>query len=315
VIELQPDLELLPAQAERLLEAWLGDPVACLEIGRLEGGMVNTVLRLDFDRPPHRAVVKLRRPDGDAFAAEARSLEYLRSETACPVPTVYLKDSSARLIPYAFLLLEHLPGVCLKGLDLEPAVRADVDAQLAEVLAELHEHRGAGWGAVASGDGSGEWADLFTARLLEARAHPPVAVRLAPDVLASVDEAIKLAPSALRDAGAPTLVHGDVWDGNMVVRRADGHWRLTGLLDPDLQFADVEFELAYLEVFDGPRESFFAAYTKHQALRPGYEERRLFYWLHTALVHVALFGDEFFCNYTARIAETIVRVGRGDESP
>jgi fructosamine-3-kinase len=96
-----------------------------------------------------------------------------------------------------------------------------------------------------------------------------------------------------------------VWDGNLMVRRENGRWRLTGLLDPDLQFADVEFELAYLEVFDTPREAFFAAYAAHQTLRPGYERRRLFYWLHTALVHVALFGDEFFCRFTARTADSI----------
>ena len=81
-----------------------------------------------------------------------------------------------------------------------------------------------------------------------------------------------------------------------------------GLLDPNLQFADVEFELAYLEVFDVPRKAFFAAYANHHALRPGYEQRRLFYWLHTALVHVALFGDEFFCHFTTRTAKRISRL-------
>jgi fructosamine-3-kinase len=308
VIDLQPDLELTAAQAERLLEAWLAGPVGCSEIRPLEGGLVNTVFQLEFDRPPHRAVVKLRGSDGDTFAAEARALEYLRAETACPVPEVYLQDSSARLIPHAFLLIEHVPGVCLKGLDLEPTVRADIDAQLAEVLGELHNHKGTRWGGVDTDEGSRTWVDLFVARLVEACAHPAVAERLAPDVLARLDEAIDLARPALRESGTPTLVHGDVWDGNLMVHLEDGRWRLTGLLDPDLQFADVEFELAYLEVFDVPREAFFAAYADHQTLRPGYEQRRLFYWLHTALVHVALFGDEFFGHFTARTAEGIGRL-------
>jgi fructosamine-3-kinase len=308
VIDLQPDLELTGAQAERLLGAWLAAPVVCSGILRLEGGLVNTAFRLDFDRPPHRAVVKLHGSDGDTFVAEARALEYLRAETACPVPSVFLQDSSAHLIPHAFLLIEHVPGVCLKSLDLEPTERADIDAQLADVLGELHEHTGTRWGGVDTDQGSRAWADLFMARLVDARAHPAVAERLVPDVLARVDEAIDLTRPALHDSGAPTLVHGDVWDGNLMVRLEDGRWRLTGLLDPDLQFADVEFELAYLEVFDVPREAFFAAYADHQTLRPGYEQRRLFYWLHTALVHVALFGDEFFCRFTARTAEGIGRL-------
>ncbi len=271
--------------------------------------MVNTVFQLDFDLPPHRAVVKLHGSDGDTFDAEARALEYLYSETACRVPRVYLHDRSARLIPHAFLLLECVPGVCLKSLDLDPTERADIDAQLANVLGELHDHKGTKWGAIDSEEDSNTWADLFVARLREVRADPRVAERLVPDVLAQVDRAIDLARPTLHESGEPTLVFGDVWDGNLMVRREDDErLRLTGLLDPDLQFADVEYELAYLEVFDVQRQPFFAAYADHHTLRPGYEQRRLFYWLHTALVHVALFGDEFFCNFTAQTAERIGRL-------
>ncbi len=308
MIDLQPNLELTAGQAEQLLGAWLDGPVVCTGVVQLEGGMVNTAYRLEFDRPPHRAVVKLHRSDSDSFAAEARALEYLAAETACPVPRVYWHDGSARVIPYAFVLLELVPGVCLKDLDLEPTERAEVDAQLADVLAELHNHTRATWGAVDADDDSRSWAELFEARLRAARAQATVVERLTPDVLAQVDRAIDLARPVLRDSGRPTLVHGDVWDGNMMVRVEDGHWRLTGLLDPSLEFADVEFELAYLEVFDTSREAFFAAYAPHHTLRPGYERRRLFYWLHTALVHVALFGDEFFRRFTDRVAAEICRL-------
>ncbi len=307
MIDLQPDLELTAAQAELVLEAWLAGPVVCSDVTRLEGGLVNSVFQLSFDRAPHRAVIKLHGSDRDSFVAEARALEYLRAETACPVPQVYLQDSSARIIPYAFLLLERVPGVPLGSLDLEPTERADIDAQLAGVLGELHNHKGTKWGGIDGDDAAGTWADCFVARLVAARTHPAVGERLAPEVLARVDDAIDLAGPALRDSGSPTLVHGDVWDGNLMVRFEDGRWRLAGLLDPDLQFADVEYELAYLEVFNTPREDFFAAYTEHKALRPGYERRRLLYWLHTALVHVALFGDKRFCRFTARTAERITR--------
>lgn len=306
MINLEPDLDLTIAEAERLLEAWLGGHVACSEITPLKGGLVNSVFRLEFDRSPHRAVVKVHGSGDDTFAAEARALKYLGAETACPVPSVYLHDSSARLIPYAFLLMEHIPGVCLQSIDLAPADRADIDVQLAKALGELHNHRGERWGGLDDADVGDSWADTFAARLEEARAHPAVVQRLAPKVLGLVDQSIGLARPALRDAGRPTLVHGDVWDGNLMVCRENGDWFLTGLLDPSLQFADVELELAYLEVFDTPREAFFEAYAEHQPLRPGYERRRLFYWLHTALVHVGLFGDDSFCDFTARTAETIV---------
>ncbi len=311
MIELEPDLDLTIAQAERLLSAWLSTPVMCQEIVPLHGGMVNSVFRLGFDRPPHRAVVKIHGTESDTFDSEAGALQYLRTETSCPVPSVYLHDGSARLIPHAFLLLEHVRGDCVHSLDLEPSDRIEIDVQLADVLAGLHHHTRGSWGDVETRGTSESWAGLFTARLNEIRAHPTIAERLDAEVLVDVDEAIDRCRSALVDSGRPTLVHGDVWDGNLMAVREDGQWRLSGLLDPDLQFADVELELAYLEVFDNDREAFFAAYTAHHTLRPGYEHRRLFYWLHTALVHVALFGDEFFCRYTARIAQEIGRSNSG----
>jgi fructosamine-3-kinase len=306
--ELQPDLAFDADQAQRLLEGWLGRRVRCLGIQRLKGGLVNTVIRLDLDQPPYRAVVKLHDGAGDGFVAEARALEYLRSKTACPVPRVYLEDVTRRRIPYSFLLLEHLPGECLDGLEIEPSDRADLQRQLAQVLVELHAHKGETWGGVDEPDGPATWAELFVSRLAEVRAHPALEERLDTQALRAVDAAIAAAPSMLADAGTPTLIHGDVWEGNLLVDRDGDRWRLTGLLDPAAQFADVEYELAYLTVFDVPRDDFLEAYLRHHTLRPGYEQRRLVYWLHTALVHVALFGDRFFCDFTARTADSIARL-------
>ena len=307
MIDLQPDLSLTTAQAEHVLRTWLGAPVVCSTILPLRGGLVNTVFRLEFDRPPHCAVIKLHGLDGDNFTEEARALEYLGAETSCPVPSVYLCDCSGRLIPYAFLLMEELRGVCLDSLELAASERAHIDTQIADILGDLHDHKGSTWGALDSDDPPATWVDLFGARLTEARNHPALAECVAPETLDRIDDAIELSRSELCAPGLPTLVHGDVWDGNVMVRRDENRWRVTGLLDPDLQFADVEFELAYQEVFDVERAAFFAAYRNHQELRPGYERRRHFYWLYTALVHVALFGDDFFCRYAARTAETIVR--------
>lgn len=305
MIDLQPNLDLSSAEAERLLAAWLGEPVVCTDLRRMKGGMVNTVFELTFEAPPHRAVVKLHGSGGETFEREARALEYLAARTTCPVPQVYLHDATGLLIPHAFLLLQRMPGECLEGVDLDPDERASIDAQLAQVLGHLHEHTRTSFGGIDE-EGTEQWADLFAQRLAAVRAQPTVGERLAPDVLARVDAAIDLARPALTDPGPPTLVHGDVWDGNLMAERSNGGWHVTGLFDPSLEFADVEYELAYLEVFDMPRDAFFAAYRTHHTVRPGYEERRLFYWLHTALVHVALFGDEFFCQFTERTAGEIV---------
>ena len=306
VIELQPDIELTVAQAEQLLATWLGEPATCRKIHRLKGGLVNTVLRLEFDRPPYAAVVKLHGAGGGAFAREARALRYLREETACPVPIPYLAGDAGDGLPFAFLLLELVPGTCLQQVRLGAGERADLDEQLASMLLELHSHTGRAFGGIDARASTTSWADIFVPRLRSARDDPRVADRLEPAQLARVDAAIELAGPALADAGVPTLVHGDVWDGNLLVRHEARRWRLRGLLDPAPEFADVEVEIAYLEVFDASRPALLAAYTSGHPLRPGYEYRRQFYWLQTALVHVGLFGDPFFRDYALRTANSIL---------
>lgn len=305
MIELQPDLELTVEHAERLLATWLGSPVSCSGVHALKGGLVNSVFRLDFDRPPHRAVVKIRRPEARAFSDEAAALEFLRSETDCPVPRVHLYDDRADVIDVAYLLLEHVDGECLANVELAADERIDLDRQLADVLAELHGHVGDHYGRIAEPDLSGRWGDVVAARLREARRYPMLSERLPSSVLADVDAAIENVPAILADAGTPTLIHADVWEGNTIVRRDGDRWRIAALVDPDLQYADPEMELAYLEVFDHDRSELFETYAAQRPLRDGYERRRRCYWLYTALVHVGLFGDEFFRDYTARIAAEV----------
>lgn len=306
MIDLQPHLELTIAQAERILGSWLGAPPACSAVEPLRGGMVNSVFRLEFDRPPFRAVVKVHGVVGSTLADEARALEFLAEETSCPVPRPYRCDDTGVEVPYAFLLLEHLEGVTLQEAAVDDEEREQIDAELAGVLGGLHRHHGPGWGMLGAVTDARHWGDVVAERLAEVRASPGLDDRLPVDVLQAVDAAIELARPALADAGVPTLIHGDVWDGNLLVRRDGDGWQIVGLLDPKLQFADVEMELAYLEVFDNRRDALFEAYTRRHPLRPGYEHRRRFYWLGTALEHVALFDEQFFRAFTARIAAEIV---------
>ena len=309
MIELQPDLALTSEEATRVLSAWMQRPVVCSAVERLKGGMVNSVFCLEFDQAPYRAVIKLHSAGTDDFEAEAVALRYLRGQTSCPVPEVYHNDASGSLLSAAYLLLEHIDGVCLQNVDLDPGRRRQVDEQLAHILGRLHSIAGPGYGHVHQMDAglADDWASLVVARLAELRAEPAVVDRLDSDVLAAIDGALEMAPAGLADAGPPRLVHGDVWEGNIMVREVEGEWRIVALLDPNLQFAPAELELAYLDVFDNERSDFFAEYHKTHDRSPGYERRRLFYWLHTALVHVALFDKEFFRQFTARTAARIVQ--------
>jgi fructosamine-3-kinase len=290
------------AEAGALLRAWLERETACHTITRLTGGVASSAFRLEFDRPPHVAVVKLHlRGGGDPLPRERGWLEYLRRHTRVPCPEVYLQDDSGTTVTHSFLLLECLPGVNLLEAGLAPEQRVMVEEELAEALLDLHSHTRDTFGGLEDGRGVSDWREIFLPSLLWARNQ--VASKLPAEVLRALDRALPFAEEALRDQGRPSLTHGDVWAANlMVAERADG-WHLTGVLDPlSLAYAEVDKELAYLEGFGTVGEAFFRAYTAHRPLRPGYELRRLFYWLQADMVE--LWMNNPAADWPARILAT-----------
>lgn len=83
------------------------------------------------------------------------------------------------------------------------------------------------------------------------------------------------------------LLHGDLWTGNMLVRKG----RLVGLVDPACYYGDAEVDLAMLELFCVVPPAFHEAYGP---LDPGWEGRRPVYQLFPALVHVRLWGPGYY---------------------
>jgi len=301
--KLDTDLKLETKQAEAVLEAWLGGSVACMGMDRLEGGMLNTVLRLRFDRDPGTAVIKLSREGGD-FVREARALRHMR-ERAFPCPTVYDLGGAASLLPHSYLLLETLPGVHMGQASLEESDAAVVEQELAEAMVALHAHTRDTYGALGAA-GEQSWLEAYMPRLHAVRASDEVGSRLATDALETVDRAIEVCAELLADESAPTLIHGDIWAANVMVERRDDGWHLSGLLDPSAEYADAEMELAYLRSFRTPWTHFFDAYTALRPLRPGHELRWLVYWLHTYLIHVYYFGDQHYCDVAGWAARQIL---------
>ncbi len=102
----------------------------------------------------------------------------------------------------------------------------------------------------------------------------------------------------LLDHGAPaSLVHGDLWSGNVV----DGRW----LIDPAVHHADREFDLAFSALFGGIPADFWNAYLDAAPLDDGWEQRRPALQLYHLLVHVRLFGG----GYLAQVVKRLDRLG------
>jgi fructosamine-3-kinase len=238
------------------------------------GGDLSEVLAIRLD-DGREALVKT----GPAPATEARMLDAIAA-TGARAPAVLAFNQS-------ILVLERLPS----GGQLETAWR-DLGSQLGKlhrVTAQPEETSACyGWdedyafGRVAIGNTRTDDWPIFWAehRIVNHAAH------VATDLAARLERVAMKLGDILPDRPAASLLHGDLWGGNVLVSDR----RISGLIDPACYFGDREVDFAMLQVFNRPDPSLFDACDR---LAAGYEERRNAYQLWPALVHLRLFGSAY----------------------
>lgn len=126
-----------------------------------------------------------------------------------------------------------------------------------------------------------DWPSFWSERRLMAgiRDLPTGMARRIEDLCARLGERLPRHP-------APSLLHGDLWPGNVMARGRT----ITGLIDPACYYGHAEVDLAMLCLFGTPHADFWAGYGPLEA---GFEERQPLYQLWPALVHLRLFGGAY----------------------
>ncbi|MBI5783586.1 MAG: fructosamine kinase family protein, partial [Gammaproteobacteria bacterium] len=87
---------------------------------------------------------------------------------------------------------------------------------------------------------------------------------------------------------APSLLHGDLWGGNV---GAAGQRPV--IFDPAVYYGDREADIAMTELFGGFSARFYQAYQETWPLDPGYQLRKTLYNLYHVLNHFNLFGGGY----------------------
>lgn len=224
---------------------------------------------------------------------EALSLSRLRETATVRVPAV----------------LGTAPGwIALEWLEPEAPTRNGW-RDLGAGLARLHRSSAPryGWESanyIGSLPQSNEWTDRWAAFWRDERLSPQVeqaAARIGSRGMRAFDRLLAELDTRLDGAGddGPSLLHGDLWSGNVHFTRSGG-----AVIDPSTYYGHREVDLAMAALFGGFPPEFESGYSAEWPLADGARERRPIYQLYYLLVHVNLFGDGYV-DQTMRVLESV----------
>jgi fructosamine-3-kinase len=246
-----------------------------------------------------RLAVKFR--EGSAHAdlgLEAYMLGELARHSDLPVPAVHLSEPD--LLAMDFIETDG-GGITVR-----------VERHAAELIAALHATPRPRFGYERDtligplpqpNPGMDRWIPFFRDHRLLAMARAAEAEgRLPPRLLTRLERLGERLSDYLTEPRAPSLLHGDLWTGNVLVHDN----RIAGFVDPAIYWGHPEIELAFTTMFGTFGQAFFEAYEALLPLEPGFHElRSALYKLYPTLVHMRLFGSA----YLAPIEQTLARIG------
>ncbi|MCB1801669.1 MAG: fructosamine kinase family protein [Gammaproteobacteria bacterium] len=257
-------------------------PAAPSDVG---GGCINRAFRLgdgerDWFVKTNRAALL------DMFDAEAAGLNALADSRTLLAPRALCTGISGDT---SFIVLQYLALGAGDSAGWRTAGRQ---------LAALHRHTADafGWerdntiGATPqpnswNGDWIGFWRRHRLGHQLELAARNGHVGRLQ----RRGEQLLSRFASLIDHAPQPSLLHGDLWGGNLSFTR-DG---TPVVYDPATYFGDREAELAMTELFGGFGADFHAAYNEAWPLDQGYRVRKTLYNLYHVLNHLNLFGGGY----------------------
>jgi len=172
--------------------------------------------------------------------------------------------------------------------------------QLGRGLAKLHnlQFSDFGWasdnfiGRSTQRNGfSKDWGQFFLTCRLQPQIEAMQNRLIRQDFLQQLDaNRLKLVAFLNKEVSHPSLLHGDLWHGNVLFSQ-DRVW----LIDPAVYYGDAEADIAMTEFFGGFSAAFYQSYGQLRPLSHSYPLKSRIYNLYHSLNHYNLFGDSYLC--------------------
>lgn len=260
-----------------------------LESSRVLGGDVNDAFEVKLEDGRRVFVKSNGSADPLMFPAEARGLAMIADVDSLRTPRVLAVSPEQTRGPH-FLVLEFIQT---------GSPRVTMEEELGRGLAMLHCVRMPRFGLdyenfigplPQSNRPHASWAEFYRWERLHKQLEIAVAAgRIDANLRRQFDKLLGRLDEFVGPPEPPTLLHGDLWSGNLLIDERGGPC----VIDPAVYGGHREVDLAMMKLFGGFSSRVFAAYEEAYPSAPGHERRVLLHQLYPLMVHVNLFGGMY----------------------
>jgi aminoglycoside phosphotransferase (APT) family kinase protein len=247
---------------------------------RLEDGF-QCVLKIS--PPPHVRVLRYER---NIMRTEVETMQLVKARTEMPIPEILFHDESCTLLPSPFYGMEFVDGVPLHKLrkTLDPINQSSIDRATGTYLRQMNAITNDKFGYYAQPENHfSRWQEAFMQMLetvLQDGRDANVALPLPSEEILAL---ARCHTAAMDEVSAASLVHWDLWDGNIFVN--PNTKRVSGIIDFERAlWADPLMEVNFGAF--GINHDFLDGYGFNYPFTPAQEIRRTLYNIYLFLIMV-----------------------------
>lgn len=287
--------------------------VKILKKYRVQGGDINVAWRVDLNNGTTLFIKTNSAKNLNFFKTESTGLEALRSLNTVSIPKVlavgtddgtsengnFSKTETTEPHPFSFIIMEFLKSIELIpeywetfGRELAQMHLADTSSIWPEAKPEnvfgFFEDNYIGM-TKQTNTPHKSWIEFYR----DCRLMPQIELakeNFDDDTMAKFEKLLLNLDRFLVEPAKPSLIHGDLWHGNIHTGPDGKAW----ILDPAAYIGHSEADLAMTHLFEYLPAQFYSAYNEVNKIDSGYSQRQELYHLYHLLNHLNMFGSSYY---------------------
>lgn len=292
---------VIEADLLAIVRASFNHDTELVEHRQLTGGLFNTSYYLATQNPQREVIVRIAPSEVKHSAMFNYEKTMMQSEpvvydimhdNGLPVPDVIAMDATGTVISRQYILLDYLDTTPMNDPSVPDDVKSQLQQQLGAYLKQMHNITHEKFGRVqADGtvDGDTSWRIVFEKLFAEAVQRCREHDLIEDEILIQAEKALIKHASLLDDPEVrPALIHGDLWDANVLLTSDDDNqWQIEAIIDVDrAMFADAEFDACLW--YNTP--DFLIGYGTRQNQSEAAQIRHKLYHLYQDFFHLFVFA-------------------------